>query len=156
MSTLSAPQGRPEVEKLFALSEAKQRYLCGINPMLIDVSLLEPCFGAAIVHTLANKQALLPLVDEFGVKDKIIATLNYQLPHYPQVEDDFCQYLLETKYDMTGCFALTGVGRMNGSQFTPHLSMEKLVAYRIPNTVHEISLLPKGDTKQVLASLCAC
>lgn len=76
-------------------------------PILIDVSLREPCFGAATGHTLANKQALLPLVD------------------------DFYQYLLEKKYDMTGCFALTEIGRMNGSQFMPHLSMEKLIVYRI-------------------------
>ncbi|MEB0233445.1 hypothetical protein, partial [Undibacterium sp. 10I3] len=62
-----------------------------IKPMLIDVSQLEQCIGPAIVHTLPNKQALQPLVDELRVKDKIIATLNNQLPHYPQVDDDLSQ-----------------------------------------------------------------
>jgi isopropylmalate/homocitrate/citramalate synthase len=155
MSVPSSPQGRAEVDKLLALSQSKLNYLNQLNPMLIDISLREPCFASPIGHTLTNKLDILPMVDEFGAKEKIIATLDYQFPEHPQVEDDFCLYLLETGYDMTGCYAMTAVGDIQDGKFIPTLSMEKLVAYKIPNTVHEITLLPKQDPDRVLASLSA-
>lgn len=154
-SAPSVPGGRPEVDRQLAEAQRTLDVLARLNPLLIDISLREPCFASPIGHTLANKLDILPMVDEFGTREKIIATLDYQMPEHEEVEDDFCRYLLNTGYNMQGCFALTGVGSMVGPVFKPSRSMEKLVTYRIPNTVHEITLLPKKDPANVLSTLAA-
>ena len=135
---------RAVAEAQFAAAEAKRNQLANLNPVLLDVSLREPCFSSYLGHTLQNKLDLLPLVTRFGIADKVIATLDFQDPVWPQVENDFCAYLQAHQYDMTGCFALTAVGAIDSSgAFVPDQSMEKLQQYGIPNTMNEIYLL--GD-----------
>lgn len=135
---------RAEAEAQFAAAQAKLDRLASLNPVLLDVSLREPCFSSYLGHTLQNKKDLLPLVTRFGIPDKVIATLDFQDPVWPQVENDFCEYLQSSGYDMTGCFALTAVGGIDASgAFIPDQSMEKLRQYGIPNTMNEIYLL--GD-----------
>lgn len=155
MSTQPLSPGREEVERQFAQAQSKLDRLRLANPYLLDVSLREPCVSAPIGHTLQNKIALLGLADQFGIKDKLIATLDYQLPDHPEVEDDFCCYLRDTGHDMTGFFAFSAVGTTTDGVFTPDLSMQKLVDYRVPNTLHEIYLLPvQQPTAEVLNNLC--
>ena len=135
---------RAEAEAQFAAAQAKLNLLASLNPVLLDVSLREPCFSSYLGHTLQNKKDLLPLVTRFGIPDKVIATLDFQDPVWPQVENDFCEYLQSINYDMTGCFALTAVGSINAAgAFVADQSMEKLKLYGIPNTMNEIYLL--GD-----------
>ncbi|MES2151816.1 MAG: homocitrate synthase [Pseudomonadota bacterium] len=133
---------RAAFDAQLAHAQSTLRRLQQLEPMLIDVSLREPCFSSYYGQTLQNKIELLPLIERFGFKDKIIATLDFQDPAHPQVENQFCAWLVETGYDMRGCFALTAVGRFGpDGQFVPDLSMRALVGYHIPNTMHEIYLM---------------
>lgn len=140
MTTHSA--ARAAVASQFTAAQLKLDKLKSLDPMLIDVSLREPCFNTPLGHTLQNKIDLLPMIDGFGVRDKIIATLDYQFEEAPEVEDDFCLYLKEIGYDMRGCFALTAVGTLTPEGYAPDHSEVKLVEYGIPNTMNEIYLLP--------------
>jgi len=137
------------------LADTKLDILRSVTPMLFDISLREPCFAAPIGHTLQNKLDLLRLVDEFGVQDKILATLDYQFQQYPQVEDDFCRHLQQQGYDMRRCFAMTAIGTQAAGQFVPDPSMCKLVEFGIPNTIQELELLPHPDRDQTLANMSA-
>jgi hypothetical protein len=128
-------------EAQFAIAEAKLARLRTIDPVLLDVSLREPCFSAYLGHTLQNKIDLLPLVERFGIADKVVATLDFQDPDHPQVENQFCEYLNDIGYDLSGCFALTAVGAIGPDGFVPDQSMLRLAQYRIPNTMHEIYLM---------------
>ncbi|MDB5907909.1 MAG: homocitrate synthase [Massilia sp.] len=130
-----------EAEAQFALAESKLARLRTIDPVLLDVSLREPCFSSYLGHTLQNKIDLLPLVERFGIPHKVIATLDFQDPSHPQVENQFCEYLARTGYDMTGCFALTAVGALAPDGFVPDQSMLQLAQYGIPNTMNEIYLM---------------
>ena len=108
-----------------------------MDPILIDVSLREPCFSSRLGHTLEQKLQILPLVDGFGFKDKIVATFDYQDPAHPQVEDQFLSFLNAHGYDLTGAFAESKVGGFNArGEFVPDISMRKVVEHGIPNTLH--------------------
>jgi isopropylmalate/homocitrate/citramalate synthase len=126
-----------------------------LDPLLFDVSLREPCFSAYLGHTLEQKLQILPLVDAFGLRDKIIATFDYQDPTHPQVEDQFLSYLNQHGYDLTGSFALSAVGTIEREVFEPDLSMKKLIEHGLPNTLHEIYLLPKQNPDEVLRRIRA-
>ena len=148
---------RAQAEAAFAAAQAKTNLLAAIDPVLLDVSLREPCFSSYYGHILQNKKDLLPMVEAFGIPDKVIATLDFQDPTYPQVENQFCEYLISIGYNMTGCFALTAVGQIVDGQFVPDLSMQKLQQYGIPNTMHEIYLMTpdSADHQLVLQRLQA-
>jgi isopropylmalate/homocitrate/citramalate synthase len=126
-----------------------------LDPLLLDVSLREPCFSAYLGHTLEQKLQILPLLDQFGFRDKIIATFDFQYPDHPQVEDQFLHYLNQHGYDLTGSFAMSAVGTIDDGVFEPDISMRKLVEHGLPNTIHEIYLLPKEDPDTVLRRIRA-
>lgn len=147
---------RAQLEAQYQSATAKLSVLQQANPMLIDVSLREPCFSSYLGHTLQTKQAILPLVDAFGMQDKIIATLDYQDPTHPQVEDQFLTWLNGIGYNMANCFVLTAVGEIDANgRFIPDISMEKLVDYKVPNTLHEIYLMPKADPQLLMQRIGA-
>ena len=154
MSTL--PRGRATVEVQLAEARAKLATLANLNPVLFDVSLREPCFSSYYGHILQNKLDILPMVERFGIPFKVLATLDYQYPEHKQVEDDFCIHLRDTGYDMTGCFVFTAAATMDNGSFTPTVSMQKLVEYKIPNTLNEIYLMPyPKEPQQMLEGLGA-
>jgi hypothetical protein len=144
MTTQVSP--RDTAQSHLDAAQAKLKTLQALNPMLIDVSLREPCFNTPYGHTLQNKLDLLPMIDAFGVQDKIIATLDYQFEDVLEVEDDFCLYLQKVGYPMRGCFALTAVGTLTADGYVPDHSELKLAPYGIPNTMNEIYLLPASGS----------
>lgn len=142
---MDAPsRGRAAAQAQLMLADAKLDLLAAIDPLLI-LSVREPCFAAVVGHTLQNKLDTLPLLDRFKIQDRIIATLDYVYPDQIEVEDDFCIYLRDHDYDLSNCFAMTAVGTIAGTIFTPDPSVQKLIAYTIPNTLHEINLLKKSE-----------
>jgi hypothetical protein len=146
---------RAALETHFNNATAMLAKLQQLDPLLLDVSLREPCFSAYLGHTLEQKLQILPLVDGFGLRNKIIATFDYQDPTHPQVEDQFLTYLNQHGYDLSGSFALSAVGTIDHGVFKPDLSMEKLIEHGLPNTLHEIYLLPKQDPDEVLRGISA-
>ncbi|WP_426103039.1 hypothetical protein [Massilia sp. TSP1-1-2] len=149
------PRGRAAAQAQLTLADAKLDLLAALDPLLI-LSVREPCFAAVVGHTLQNKIDTWPLLDQFNIQDRIIATLDYAFPEQLEVEDDFCCYLRDNQYDLSHCFAMTEVGTLSETGFTPDPSVQKLLAYTIPNTLHEINLMPKPmDSGHVLEKLAA-
>lgn len=125
--------------------QAKVDRLASIDPYFIDLSLRENPVGARLGMTLADKQAMFPILRDFGFTNILLGTLDYSLPDELEVDDDFMKYLHETHADVTGCFAFTDIGLVDGNGvFVPSPSMTKLQSYGVPNTLHEIYLSPEG------------
>lgn len=127
--------------------DAKLRRLREVEPYLIDLSLRENPFGSRVGQTLADKLRILPQLRAFGFENILLGTLDYALPDEPEVDDDFMIHLRDHGIDMTGGFAFTDIGLVKDGAFTPSPSMEKLAAYRVPNTLHEIYLSRQGMKK---------
>ncbi len=133
------------------LAEAQDKIdkLRNIEPFLIDLSLRENPVGARMGQTLADKLSILPALREFGFKNILLGTLDYSMPEELEVDDDFMIYLRYHQVDMHGCYAFTdiGIAAPDGS-FTPSPSQLKLLAYTVPNTLHEIYLSDLGMGSQ--------
>ncbi len=134
---------------ILAGAQEKIEKLRNIEPYLIDLSLRENPVGARVGQTLTDKLSILPKIREFGFKNILLGTLDYSMPDELEVDDDFMIYLRDHGIDMTGCFAFTAMGLSapNGC-FTPDPSQEKLKAYGVPNTLHEIYLSKEGMAGQ--------
>lgn len=134
---------------ILAGAQEKIEKLRNIEPCLIDLSLRENPVGARVGQTLADKLAILPKVREFGFKNILLGTLDYSMPDELEVDDDFMIYLRGHGVDMRGCFAFTAMGlSAPDGRFTPDPSQEKLKAYGVPNTLHEIYLSKEGMAGQ--------
>ena len=134
---------------ILAQAQAKVEALNAIDPFLIDLSLRENPVGARVGQTLQDKLEILPKIREFGFQNILLGTLDYSMPDELEVDDDFMMYLRDHDVDMTGCFAFTAMGIADAAgRFTPDPSMIKLKDYRVPNTLHEIYLSPRGMAGQ--------
>jgi len=142
---MSSTQALEHARAILAGADAKLEKLRQIKPYFIDVSLRENPVGSNIGQTLRYKLAILPKLREFGFTNISLGTLDYAIPDELEVEDDFMMHLRDNGVDLTGCFAFTalGIASADGS-FTPDPSQQKLKAYGVPNTVHEIYLSKAG------------
>lgn len=130
---------------ILAAMQDKLDTLRKIEPYLIDLSLRENAFGARVGQTLQDKLEILPKLRAFGFKNILLGTLDYAMPDEPEVDDDFMCYLRDNNIDMTGGFAFTNIGIVgDDGMFTPSISQQKLAAYCVPNTLHEIYLSDAG------------
>lgn len=134
-----------EAQALMAEARRQLTRLQDIDPYLIDLSLRENPVGSGIGQTLQDKLRILPQLREFGMRNIHLGSLDYALPDEPEVDDDFMAWLRDHQVDMTGCFAFTDIGRVDGNGvFQPSPSQRKLQAYTVPNTLHEIYLSDAG------------
>ena len=134
-----------DAHTLIAESRRQLKRLQDIDPYLIDLSLRENPVGSGIGQTLQDKLRILPQLREFGMRNIHLGSLDYALPDEPEVDDDFMAWLRDHQVDMTGCFAFTDIGRVDGNGgFQPSPSQRKLQAYTVPNTLHEIYLSDAG------------
>jgi hypothetical protein len=134
-----------EAQALMAEARRQLTRLRDIDPYLIDLSLRENPVGSGIGQTLQDKLRILPQLREFGMRNIHLGSLDYALPDEPEVDDDFMAWLRDHQVDMTGCFAFTDIGRVDGNGvFQPSPSQRKLQAYTVPNTLHEIYLSDAG------------
>ncbi|MET0595103.1 MAG: hypothetical protein ABW133_20555, partial [Polyangiaceae bacterium] len=137
------------VRSLVGATQKKLDRLRSVEPYLIDLSLRENVFGARVGQTLQDKLAILPKLRDFGFKNILLGTLDYAMPEELEVDDDFMMYLRDHAIDTTGGFAFTDIGLVDPrGTFRPSASQEKLAAYRVPNTLHEIYLSKEGMGKQ--------
>jgi hypothetical protein len=125
-------------------AQEKLERLKNLKPYLIDLSLRENPFGSRVGQTLEEKLRILPQLRAFGFDNILLGTLDYALPDEPEVDDDFMIHLRDHGIDTTGGFAFTDIGLVKDDVFTPSVSMQKLAAYRVPNTLHEIYLSREG------------
>ena len=133
-----------DVQGMLAAAQSNLDRLRHIKPCLIDLSLRETAVGAPVGQTLSSKLELLPRLRAFGFSNILLGTLNYAMPEELEVDDDFMIHLRDAGADMTGCYASTSMGLVEGGVFRPDPSMCKLRDYRVPNTIHEIYLSEEG------------
>lgn len=142
------PPSRPALDLArasLASAHDKVARLATVEPYLIDLSLRENPVGARVGQTLADKLSILPRIREFGFENVLLGTLDYAMPDELEVDDDFMMYLRDHGIDMTGGFAFTDIGIASpDGAFAPSPSQQKLKAYGVPNTLHEIYLSPEG------------
>ncbi|HSC79821.1 MAG TPA: hypothetical protein VLC08_05690 [Chitinolyticbacter sp.] len=136
-----SPQALAACQARIAQMQDKTATLQRIDPVLLDLSLREPAVGIPLGHTVANKYELLDLARQAGFTDILLGTFDVSLPKVPQVDDVFVQQLNAAGADLTGCFAFATIGSFNDQGvFQPDISMQKLVDYRIPNTIVDIDV----------------
>jgi hypothetical protein len=134
-----------EARALRDQAESQLEKLRAVRPYLIDMSLRENPVGSNVGQTLADKLRILPQLRAFGMRNIHLGSLDYALPDEPEVDDDFMAHLRDHGVDMTGCFAFTDIGMVDGhGEFQPSPSLRKLRAYTVPNTLHEIYLSDAG------------
>jgi hypothetical protein len=114
--------------------------LQAIDPVILDLSIREPAVGVPCGHTVDNKFALLQLAREVGLGDLVLGTFDVSLPEVPQVDDLFVQEMRARGMDFTGTFAFATIGKLQGGQFVPDISLKKLVDYGIPNTIVDVDI----------------
>lgn len=141
----STQEDLAEARAILAEAEEQIEALRSIDPYLIDLSLRETPVGAPFGQTLEDKLRILPQLREFGMRNILLGSLDYDMPDEPEVDDDFMAHLRDHRIDMTGCFALTDIGQVRADgRFEPSPSQLKLQAYGVPNTLHEIYLSQDG------------
>ena len=84
------PREQAKVDVLQASMHKNEEILRNLNPIILDLTIREPCVGTQLGHTLENKKSLLAIVKEMGFKDILLGTFNVSSPDEPQVDDYFC------------------------------------------------------------------
>ncbi len=121
------------------MQEAEDRLrMC--MPMIVDLSVREPAVGIAHGHVVEDKMRLLALAREAGFDNIVLAAFNAPDLGVPQVDELFCQELLDRGQDLTGTFAFTAPGRLSDGAFVPDASMQMLARLQVPNTIVDLQL----------------
>ena len=117
---------------------------------ILDNSIRESTVGQLRSHTLENKIAIFEEVKKCGLTDIIVASFS----NMTRVDDDFCQYLVDSGEDFTNLYSFSEVteGAKNGRYDTEKIpvSLLKNKKYGLRHTVFEIDLrnpeVKWGDT----------
>ncbi len=126
-------------DAITTMREAEDR-LRTCRPMVVDLSVREPAVGIARGHVVEDKMRLLALAREAGFDDIVLAAFNAPDLGVPQVDELFCQELLDRGQDLTGTFAFTAPGSLSGGEFVPDASMQMLARLGVPNTIVDLQL----------------
>ena len=117
---------------------------------ILDNSIRESTVGQLRSHTLENKIAIFKEVKKCGLTDIIVASFS----HMTRVDDDFCQYLVDSGEDFTNLYSFSEVteGVKNGRYDTEKIpiSLIKNKKYGLRHQVFEMDLgnpdIKWGDT----------
>ena len=117
---------------------------------ILDNSIRESTVGQLRSHTLENKIAIFKEVKKCGLTDIIVASFS----HMTRVDDDFCQYLVDSGEDFTNLYSFSEVteGVNNGRYDTEKIpiSLIKNKKYGLRHQVFEMDLgnpdIKWGDT----------
>ena len=130
-----------EVDRIKSEIEAvriqKRERLRTMDFFCLDNSLRESTVGQLRSHTLANKKAIFKEIKKAGMTDMIVASFSQTA----RIDDDFCEWLVEEKEDMTKCFSFSEIYDVieDGAYDTDDVpvSLEKNLKYGIANTFFE-------------------
>ena len=137
--------------------EFKNR-LANLDLYILDNSIRESTVGQPLCHTLQDKINIFKEIKRIGIKDMMVASFS----HHHQVDDDFVQYLKDTKEDFTNFFAFSEI--VNGinddgtydSSGIP-IQLQKIQKYGILNPFFEVDLASKKidwDNKFTVDDIC--
>ena len=93
---------RKDIEKVRVQKRVR---LQTMDFFLLDNSIRESTVGQLRSHTLENKKAIFEQVKKCGVKDILVAAF----AHMTRVDDDFCQWLVDSGQDRSRMYAFSEV-----------------------------------------------
>ena len=139
------------------MHEFKNR-LADLDLYILDNSIRESTVGQPLCHTLQDKINIFKEIKRIEIKDMMVASFS----HHHQVDDDFVQYLKDTKEDFTNFFAFSEI--VNGinddgtydSSGIP-IQLQKIQKYGILNPFFEVDLASKKidwDNKFTVDDIC--
>ena len=137
-------------EEVNQYRDQKLGRLRDLDFFILDNSIRESTVGQLRSHTLENKKAIFEEVKKCGLKDIIVASFS----HMTRVDDDFCQYLVDSGEDFTNLYSFSEVteGVKNGRYDTEKIpiSLIKNKKYGLRHQVFEMDLgnpdIKWGDT----------
>lgn len=128
---------RGDIEKVRV---KKRERLKNMDFFCLDNSLRESTVGQLRSHTLENKKKIFKEIKKAGMTDTIVASF----AHITRVDDDFCQWLVDEKEDMSRRYSFSEVseGIIDGTYDTESvpISLKKNLKYGIANTFFEADL----------------
>ena len=115
--------------------------LKNLDFFVLDNSIRESTIGQLRGHTLKDKIEILNEIKKTGIKDIIVASFS----HATQVDDDFCQWLVDTGEDTTNFYSFSEVteGLNKDGAYdieTIPISLRKNKKYGLRHTIFEIDL----------------
>jgi len=126
-------------DEIEAVRVQKRERLRTMDFFCLDNSLRESTVGQLRSHTLENKKKIFKEIKNAGLTDRIVASFS----HAPRIDDEFCQWLVDTGEDKSGNFSFSEVteGIIEGTGTydteTVPISLKKNLKYGIYNTFFE-------------------
>ena len=114
--------------------------LKNLDLFILDNSIRESTVGQLRSHTVENKKAIFAEVKKCCLEHIIVASFS----HMTRVDDDFCQYLVDSGEDFTNLYSFSEVTKSlkNGRYDTDSvpISLVKNKKYGLRNTIFELDL----------------
>ena len=120
--------------------DAKMARLRDVVPVVLDLSCREPTLPAPYGHTLEDKKEVLRLAKEFGFTDLAVGSFF----DFPNVDEQFCRYLIDQGDTMDGYFGNVMVVRTHKNKlFKPSYSMDRIAEFGLSNILLLTEIRPK-------------
>ena len=131
---------RTDIEKVRVQKRVR---LQTMDFFVLDNSIRESTVGQLRSHTVENKKKIFEQVKKCGIKDIIVASFS----HMTRVDDDFCQWLVDSGEDRSRLYSFSEVteGLKDGAYDTEAVpvSLRKNKKYGLANTFFEADLASK-------------
>ena len=140
MSSVVKEETRRITQEVNQYRAEKMGRLKNLDLFILDNSIRESTVGQLRSHTVENKKAIFAEVKKCGLEHIIVASFS----HMTRVDDDFCQYLVDSGEDFTNLYSFSEVtkGLKNGRYDTESvpISLVKNKKYGLRNTIFELDL----------------
>ena len=140
MSSVVKEETRRITQEVNQYRAEKMGRLKDLDLFILDNSIRESTVGQLRSHTVENKKAIFAEVKKCGLEHIIVASFS----HMTRVDDDFCQYLVDSGEDFTNLYSFSEVtkGLKNGRYDTESvpISLVKNKKYGLRNTIFELDL----------------
>ena len=140
MSSVVKEETRRITQEVNQYRAEKMGRLKNLDLFILDNSIRESTVGQLRSHTVENKKAIFAEVKKCGLEHIIVASFS----HMTRVDDDFCQYLVDSGENFTNLYSFSEVtkGLKNGRYDTESvpISLLKNKKYGLRNTIFELDL----------------
>ena len=140
MSSVVKEETRRITQEVNQYRAEKMGRLKNLDLFILDNSIRESTVGQLRSHTAENKKAIFAEVKKCGLEHIIVASFS----HMTRVDDDFCQYLVDSGENFTNLYSFSEVtkGLKNGRYDTESvpISLLKNKKYGLRNTIFELDL----------------
>ena len=140
----SIPQTVSLMRADIAKEEQRQDRLRNMDLFVLDNSIRESAVGQLRGHTLEDKIKIYEQVEMCGIASAMIIA---SLGHIPSVDEDFCQWVIDSGQDRSRMYAFSEISEgLKGGAYdteTVPISLQKNKKYGLANTFFEVELANK-------------